>query len=207
MTIQHTDLSLMCVGHGNRQGNQTRSRFDVAYSDARISAPYVYNRCAAAIVARVHAEIVPLGESCVQGDYPIGTMLVRAALKRPKRHVHRAALRVDRIVIVGPLQNLQLCLPNIRVADIEDGQIGKFVVDDDGEIFLQCAGYTGNCDFLSGTIGVGDALVRLRVQSKLVPGALAAFGSLGSGELAEWNILAPESCNHAAAHVLVEFDA
>src|SRR4030095_2753780 len=108
MSILHTDLSLTCVEHRNWKGNQMRSRFGVPYSDTRVSAPHVNNRRAASIVARVHAEIVLLGESCVQWDYPVRTTLVRAALKRPERHIRRAALRVDRIVVVGPLQNLQL---------------------------------------------------------------------------------------------------
>jgi hypothetical protein len=106
MMISHADLSLACVGHGNWQRNQARSRFDVAYSDTRIFAPHVDNRRATSIVACVHAEIVLLGESRLEWDYPVGTALVRAALKRPEGYIRRAPLRVNPIAIVVPLQNL-----------------------------------------------------------------------------------------------------
>ena len=103
-------------------------------------------------------------------------------MKRPERYRRLGALRVDRIAIVVPLQNLQLGLPNIRVGDIKNRQIGEVVVHSDREILLQYTGRTRKCEFHSRTISVGDALVRLRVQSKVVPGAFRAFDSLGSGE-------------------------
>ena len=53
----------------------------------------------------------------------------------------------------------------------------------------------------------GDALVHLRGQSKVVPGALAAFDGLGSGEPAQWNFFPLQSCNHAAAQVFVDLNA
>ena len=133
ITILNADPCLTRVGHGNGQRNQAWSRFDVAHPDAHVPAPDVNNRSAAAVVARVHAEIVLLRESCVQWNQPVRTTLVRAALKRPEGNLRGPALRFDRIAIVVPFENLQLRLPNIRVADIEYCKIGEVVVDDDGQ--------------------------------------------------------------------------
>src|SRR5207237_5633392 len=96
------------IGHRNRKRNQTWSRFEVTHSDASVFAPHVDNWCATAVIAGVHAEIILLVETWVQWDEPVRAALVRAALKRPQRRMLGAALCVDLIVIVGPLENLQL---------------------------------------------------------------------------------------------------
>ena len=98
-------------------------------------------------------------------------------------------MSVNLIPIVAPLKNLQCGLSDICVTDIEDREIGEIVIDDDRDILPQSARYTGKAEFLSGTIGVGDALARLRGQSEVVPGAIVTFDGLGSGERAEWNFV------------------
>ena len=105
----------------------------MAHPDAHIPAPDVNNGSAAAVVTRVHAEIVLLRESWVQWNQPVRTTLVRTALKRPEGNLRGPALRFNRIAIVVPFENLQLRLANIRVADIEYCKIGEVVVDDDGQ--------------------------------------------------------------------------
>src|SRR5581483_11047039 len=62
MTILHANSDLASVRHGNRQRNQLRTWFDVTDPNAHIFAPHVNKRCAAAIVAGVHAKIILLIE-------------------------------------------------------------------------------------------------------------------------------------------------
>jgi hypothetical protein len=98
-------------------------------------------------------------------------------------------------------------MSNICVADKQDRQIGELVVNSDGEILPKYAGCTSKCEFLSRSVNISDPLVSLRNHDEVIPGALSAFDSLGSGEPSHWNVLAPEACDNTAAHIFVELDA
>src|SRR5580704_5708742 len=82
--------SMTRIRHGNGKGYEARPGLDVADGESDVFAPYIDNRSASAVVARIHAKVILLPEAGSQRKNPIGTLLVRTTLIGPERRPSRS---------------------------------------------------------------------------------------------------------------------
>src|SRR5580698_2011695 len=80
----HGYRGVSCVWHSDWQFDQARDWLDVAYCQAYVFSPDIDYGSASAVVAGVHAQVILLMEPGLQGDDPIGTFFVGAALVGPE---------------------------------------------------------------------------------------------------------------------------
>ena len=74
----------------------------MAYCEAYVFSPDIDDGSASAVVAGVHAQVVFLMESGVEGDDPVGTLFVGTALIGPEGWGGFGCGRAECVAVVGP---------------------------------------------------------------------------------------------------------
>ncbi len=193
------------IGHGDGERDELGAELDVADGEAGVAAPDVHDGGAAAVVSRVHTQEVLLLESGLQGQDPVGAIAVGAALVGPEGGL--AAGGVEGVAVAGPALDLEVRFAGIGVGHVEEGGVGEFVVDGDGEGLTQAWGFAGDFEAASGAELVAHGAGVLAAKAEVPDLGAAGREPLGGRGGAEFEGSAGAEEDDTAVEEAVELDA
>jgi hypothetical protein len=171
----HGYRGVSCVGHGNRERDQAGNGFDVAYREADVFAPDIDDGSASAVVAGVHAQVVFLAEAGMEGNDPVGALLVGTALIGPECRGGFGCGRAQGVAIVGPSLDGERRGAMVGVLDFENCHRGEIVIDGDGDFLAYAAVLADDGQALPGAESVGDLVGLGGGQGEVGVGAVGGY--------------------------------
>src|SRR5258708_2814394 len=145
---------MACIGHRDGRRDETRNWFNMADGKSHVFGPDIDDRRTAAVIARIHAQVVCLTESRMQREHPVRPLLIRAALIRPKRGSDLWHQCAQPVLAVGPATDDERRGSLILVLDFEDSDRGEIIVESNGDLFAHRTRITGQQESLPCPEGV-----------------------------------------------------
>ena len=191
----------------DRQRDEPWRRLHVAHGEAEAAPPHVHDRRAPSVVGGVHALVVVLGKADLEGQDPVGTLLVRAALVGPEGGLFPARRRRHGVAAVRPAPDVELSVAVVRVHGLHDREPREVVVEGDLDGPAEVARAGSQPVPPSAADRVGDRLLVLRLEP--VPHDLARFRveRFRRGEGTGHHLHAAPRRDDAASERLVELQA
>src|SRR5258708_10203616 len=128
----HGYSGMACIRHRDRKRDEARNWFNMADGKSHVFGPDIDDRRTAAVIARIHAQVVCLTESRMQREHPVRPLLIRAALIRPKRGSDLWHQCAQPVLAVGPATHDERRGSLILVLDFADTSRGAVLVEVSG---------------------------------------------------------------------------